>query len=464
MDGSQVSISYRAGENSALLVQGAAALQTDVFSLYQRVLPPAFLEEVLNREGIRQNNRIYNPRVVLWLMMDQRLQGNASMQQAVLDLGRGLPSDFWPRPCKRLREGKISGRDASYSAARQELPLTVVEQSCDRMLEELAALTTGSVLEWGRRAFFFDGTSVRMPHSEELVDLYPPGSNQHGESHWPLLRMLVAHDLETGLALRPQWGPLNGPHAVSEQQLLERALHQLPPAAVIVGDSNFGVFSVAYAAQQRGHPVVLRLTTARAKSLAGALNDGVDREIEWRPSRDDRRSHPELPAQACVRGRLIISLVKPDRKDPFLLVLFTTLPDSKEEILKLYGKRWNIELDLRTLKSTLRLEQLTCTTSDMVAKEIDVAMAAYNLVRAVTYMASQQSGLAPRRYSFTRVRNVLNAFLPLIASAKSPEEAQRIFAKMMYYVGQAKLPNRKKRSSYPRAVWPKPHKYPKRKA
>ncbi len=48
-----------------------------------------------------------------------------------------------------------------------------------------------------------------------------------------------------------------------------------------------------------------------------------------------------------------------------------------------YGQRWRIELDLRTLKSTLRLDQLTCATAAMVAKETDAGIAAYNLVRAV---------------------------------------------------------------------------------
>ena len=88
--------------------------------------------------------------------------------------------------------------------------------------------------------------------------------------------------------------------------------------------------------------------------LGGPLIDGIDREVEWRPSRDERKSHPELPADACVRGRLLVSLVRPDNgADAFLLVLFTTLSSaeaSREELLQLYGKRWYIELDLRTLK------------------------------------------------------------------------------------------------------------------
>ena len=82
-----------------------------------------------------------------------------------------------------------------------------------------------------RAAFFLDGSSVRMPHNEALCAAYPPGSSQHGESHWPLLRILVAHDLYTGLAMRPQWGAMNGQEAVSEQGLLEQAMERLPRGA-----------------------------------------------------------------------------------------------------------------------------------------------------------------------------------------------------------------------------------------
>ena len=99
----------------------------------------------------------------------------------------------------------------------------------------------------------------------------------------------------------------------------------------------------------------------------------------------------------------------------------------------------------------------------MVAKEIDVGMLACNLVRAVTYLAAQTAALTPRSFGLTRVRNVINAFTPVIAAAKSEEEARKLFDKMMYYVGQAKLPRRtRKRPSCPRAVWGKPQTFPKR--
>ena len=96
----------------------------------------------------------------------------------------------------------------------------------------------------------------------------------------------------------------------------------------------------------------------------------------------------------------------------------------------------------------------------MVAKEIDTGMLAYNLVRAITAMAAEKTGLSPRAFSFTRVRKVILAFEPLIAAAKTQREADRLFDKMMYYVMRAKLRERK-RKSYPRAVWGRPRVFPK---
>lgn len=408
---------------------------------------------------------------MLWLLVLQRLYGGVPLQAAVLELLRGLPASFWPRPCKRLRDWQQNGKPPSshtgaYNQARQALPLSVEQQASDRICTQLMAEMAGRLPASAPRAFLLDGSSVRLPHTSALCQSYPPGSNQHGQAHFPLLRVLVAHDLYTGLAMRPEFGPMHGADAVSEQQLLELAMSRLPDGSVVIGDANFGVFSVAYAGVQSGHPVLLRLTTVRAQRLAGVrLRDGIDRAVVWRPSRWDRKSHPGLPADACVRGRLIVRQVQPDNgATPFPLYLFTTVTTDSEEALHLYGKRWSIETDLRTLKTTLRLEQLTCCTPDMVAKEIDTGIAAYNLVRAVTCLASEQSGIPPRGYSFTTVRRIVEVFTSKLAAAPNAQTAKQVFDLMMHCVQQAKLPHRsRKRSSYPRRVLKPQKTYPTRK-
>ena len=412
---------------------------------------------------------MYTPLVVMWLLMQQRLQGAAPLEAVVLDLLQELPVCFWPNPCKRVRDwqqsGKpVSGNTAAYNQARQKLPLPVVEQSCDRIFDHLMKRMTSTGAPAPRRAFFLDGSSMRLAYSPAVAQPFPPASNQHGESHWPVMRVLVAHDLQTGLAMRPEWGPMYGPEAVSEQRLLETSISRLPAGTTLIGDANFGVFSVAWTATQKGHPMLLRLTLQRAKRLAGkALPSRMDRHVVWKPSREDRKAHPDLPADAGVRGRLIVRQVQPDNgADPFLLALFTTLPDPVKEIRELYGQRWNIETDLRTLKSQLRMDQLSCATPEMAAKEIEMAIAAYNLVRAVICLAAQKSGLPPRDYSFTRAARIVESFAPKISWASSEKEAERHFDRMMYFLQQAKLP-RRKRKPYPRAAWAIAKKYPKRK-
>ena len=330
---------------SAMAGSAPGVFTADVLALFQQLLPAAFVTGALLQAQVREYSRVYTSLVVMWLMIWQRLQAAGTLQTAVFELVRGLPASFWTQPCKRLRtakEGgeKLSSHTGAYNQARQDLSLPVVEQCCDHAFELLMSAVMAGRPE-RRPAFFLDGTTARMPHTKELVEKYPPTSNQHGPSHWPLMRMLVAHDLYTGLAMRPEWGPVNGEHAVSEQGLLEQAIQRLPSQALTVGDSNFGVFSVAYAADQRNHPVILRLTAARAQHLAaGGLHDGVDQRVVWKPSRDDRRSHPELPAHACVEGRLIVRQVQPSNgAEPFLLALFTTLADAPEQIVETYGYR-----------------------------------------------------------------------------------------------------------------------------
>jgi hypothetical protein len=434
------------------------------------LLPAEFLDQAQAESKARRNNGIYTPLVVLWLLIWQRLHGGASLGCAVLELLQGLPDTFWRRPCKRIRDWREhnqvpSSHTGAYNQARQALPLSIVEKSCDHIFNQLVARLAPPAAEASPRAFLLDGSSMRAAHTPELCKLYPPGSNQHGEAHWPLLRVVVAHDLHTGLAMRPEWGALHGDQAVSEQALLEKAIDRLPARAMVMGDANFGVFSVAFAATQRDHPVLLRLTAARGRRLAGEdLRDGVDRLVQWIPSRSDRKSHPQLPAEAKVPGRLLVRRVQPDGGTAFLLALFTTASLSAEEVFGLYGRRWAIETDLRTLKSTLCLDQLTCSTPDMVAKEIEMGITAYNLVRALIGLASEHSGIPPRGYSFTKVRRILQAFGPKLANAPNQQAAQQIVDLIMRCVQQSRLPRRRrKRPSSPRAVWKRGAYFPTRK-
>ena len=103
----------------------------------------------------------------------------------------------------------------------------------------------------------------------------------------------------------------------------------------MVGDRNFGVFSIAHAASVKQRPVILRLTQQRFEKLAGATAAaGQDQSVTWLASQSDRRTNPQLPAQAAVTGRRLVAQMQTDSVTE-LLYLFTTLTLSAEQILAL---------------------------------------------------------------------------------------------------------------------------------
>jgi putative transposase len=234
--------------------------------LYGQAVPEHFFEQLERDLGRPSRQRIFSLPLLVWLMISQRLDSKATLstavQQVVQQRPRALLSDH-----KRIREATVSCHTGAYSDARQAMPVVVAEKVADRVLDHLLQGRREALPGWDRRVFILDGSSLEMPHTPELVREYPP----HPKSHWPVLLMLVAQELTTGLAERPCWGPMYGPHAVSEQALTEQLLDRLPPQSVLMGDINFGVFSVAFAAAQRGHDMLLRMQPNRAGVVGARL-------------------------------------------------------------------------------------------------------------------------------------------------------------------------------------------------
>src|SRR5471032_2618418 len=178
---------------------------------------------------------IYSLSVVVWLTMWQRLDGRGTLAMAVQQVVQGMLGDALPQD-KRVRERRVSSNTGALSRARQRLPLLIVQAVCDEVFAKLTAGTLSVGLL--ARLFLLDGSSMRLQHTPALIAAYPLASNLHGESHWPVIRILMAHHLASGLAARPCWWPMHGEQAVSEQALLQQILERLPEDGVLMGDIN----------------------------------------------------------------------------------------------------------------------------------------------------------------------------------------------------------------------------------
>lgn len=406
-----------------------------------------------------------SPWVVTWLMIFQRLDAKGTLSAAVRHLLTG--------PVRRLvgwsegaRTAPLSGNTSAYSQARCKLPLKVAKQVSELLFESLQQQQPRTLPGLERPVFLLDGSTILLAYSPELARNYPPPRNQHGASHWSVMRVLVAHDVVSGLAAPPCWGPVNGPQAVSEQGLAKDMLSRLPAGCGVLGDRNFGVFSMAYHAAQHNHPGLFRLTEVRARKLNGggmAPPAKTDKAILWSPTREDLRSNPEIAASASVTGRLLAFKVRDAHGKWQKLYFFTTFTLPPEEILRVYGHRWNIETDLRSLKREVRLHMLDVKSPDMAGKELVLGVAAYNLTRAAMNEAAAALNLDPRQFSFSMAQDTIQAFLPVFAQASSEPERREIMREMLRVFRYSILPHRRKRRSAPREIWPRPCSFPKRK-
>lgn len=170
--------------------------------IYREAVPEGFFRQLESDLHLPARKRIFSLPLVVWLMISQRLDPKATLSTAVQQVVQQQPQALLSGH-KRLREGTVSCHTGAYSDARQAMPMEVAERVADRLLGHLLQDHRDALPGWNRRVFILDGTALEMPHAAELVEAYPP----HPKSHWPVLLMLVAQDLTTGLAERPCWGP-----------------------------------------------------------------------------------------------------------------------------------------------------------------------------------------------------------------------------------------------------------------
>lgn len=394
---------------------------------------------------------VYTTLVTVWMLTLQRLDGGKSLEavvKSVLTYNRDLLPDN-----KRVREGTLSTRTGAYSQARKRLTLEIVRKFAERCCQSLIDLSPPSVD--GRRAFIIDGTTITGEPTSNLRNAYPPATNQHGETVWPVIMLMVAHELQSGCALVPEFGPMYGPERTSEAKQAAAIAERIPAGSLVLADSGFGIFSVAYAMVGAGHDILFRLTKSRFKALhrRGEVIErtahGVRYRLIWTPSPKDRQNNPELPADACLE----IEVHEVTLPNGDYLYLATTLGVSSELAGRHYGRRYDVEHDIRDFKVSLRIENIRAKSDAMFQKELFCSVVAYNLVVHLRREAAKIAGVKPRRLSFTGVWTTMQVCLLHQPPCTASEWIER-YDRALHMAAAQKLPNRPGRS-YPRRAHPR---------
>lgn len=410
---------------------------------FRQLLPAdvlaAWLAQAQDEKDFYQ--RAFTPLITLWYCVFQRLFSDHSLGYAVADALAGGADGLSPEG-KRLSEELRSESTASFSKARKRLPLNVLENAVRHSAQQIGAGVDG--LQWrGWNIGLLDGSTLRLRPYGNISEDFPrhqPGNCR--DPYWCLARVVAGFGLSSGVV----WDSAIGSVKQSEQALSWALLARSGPQTLWIADRNFGVYSVARAAQAASAHVLLRLTEARAKALAKAakvsLEPGLDVAVSW-----VRGSHAKCPdglSSDPVAGRLIVLEVKRPGFRPQVVYLFTTLTDAQAYpaavLAQLYGQRWQAEVNLRFLKAELDLGALECKSAEMVRKEWMAGLLAYNLIRSIMVAAAARAGIAVRVVSFSRARQMFQSWL--LRWGWNPDASLLPWERLLKQVARCRLPNR----------------------
>jgi len=424
---------------------------------FDQALPEATIEQAAadyHLDFAQGPDDIYTPAITLWAFVAQVLSAGKSCVAAVarimvLRLTLGL------RPC--------SARTGGYCKARAKLPEGFLRQLTYQVGATVEDQAPHSWRWRGRRVLLADGCEVTAADTQANQKEYPQPSTQATGVGFPMLRLVVLLTFATASLVGAAVGPHEGKES-GETALFRQLLDCLRPDDVVVADRYYCSYWIVALLQQLGVAVVFRLHQRRDYDFRRGRRLGPgDHLVVWHkpqcPDWMDAQTYARLPDQLTVREvrfRVTVPGYRPEA-----IVAATTLCAAdnyrKAEIADLYHWRWHVELDIRAIKQTLKMEQLVCKTPAMVRRELWAHLLGYNLVRKVLAQAAVLRGGSPRQLSFAGGLQTLEAFRTLLVSGAAALRGTVCWA-VLLAIGSHPVGDRPGRCE-PRRVKRRPKKY-----
>jgi hypothetical protein len=373
-----------------------------------QAVPTEWVDEACLEFGHHWRARELPPAATIGLFIQQVIQGNAC--------------------CQAVRHiGKKAFTASAWCQARGRLPLAVYRKLVRRAYESASRQDRSAGHLWlGHRTFLVDGTGVTLWDSPKLRETFGlPGGVKEG-CGFPVCHLLTLFNAHNGLLVDAAAAGVHRGDLADLPALLEH----LQAGDVLVGDDSFGCYVVlALLGEQKAHglfPVresrTVDFTPHRPFSREGQRHcqPGIahsrwiaslghrDQLVEYfkpchRPTWIAPELWKKLPAGIVVRE------LRRNVRHPVCgvreLTMVTTLVDKTRyparALTELRGARWQVEIDIRHLKTTLKMDMLHCRTPEGVRKELCIFALAYNLVRSVILAAARRQKVPPNRISFT---------------------------------------------------------------
>lgn len=362
---------------------------------FSHILPAEFLQGLSVSKRIRQYCNV----TVFWAWLAQILEANASLSKGVSLIQAWCKDAGLPAP------GMDTG---AYSRGRGRLPMEFLEAVNQQVNDRLNARIRPEDTYRGHVVKSIDGSSMALDDTDENQAEYPQPSGQKAGCGFPVMGIMgVLNHAHGG------WEDFaEGEQSAHDAPIYRKLLHCFKPGDILCGDRAFCTYELMSSQRERGVQTLMRLHQSRHRKLDWRQGKRIGRNqrlITWKkPAQQPSGSTISTEEWAALPEEMEIRLIRfwfEDRNGKKRrMVLATTLIDHEIydwiELAALYSQRWDIELRLRDVKTTLKMEHLRVKTPENARKTLRMALIAYNLVKSGCQQAAQEAGRDMRLISF----------------------------------------------------------------
>lgn len=386
--------------------------------------------------------RIYTPFKTVFTFIKQVIDPDKSCKNAVA----GVAAEKIV-----LGEKKISTNTGPYVKARQRLPEKTVHDLVKESGESQLKNASAQWKPYGRELKVFDGTTVIMADTKENQSAFPQHKNQKKGVGFPIARVVAVMSLTLGTVLDYAVDAYKG-KGTGESSLLKKIFGCIKKDDIVLGDRYFPNFFLMSSLYKIGADGIFRGQSQRHYDFRTGMQLGKNDHIAtWKkpakPKQMTQEEYDSHPNEIQVRefkvdGNVYVTTFLNDKKY------------HKQELSILYKRRWEVEINLKNIKATMKMDMLSCKTPDMVKKEIGIHFLAYNFIRIMMAEACAKHDALPWKTSFKGTVQLLEKFMPYFLNA-GEENNKIIYSEMLGLIVKNKVGNRPGRVE-PRAVKRRP--------
>lgn len=362
---------------------------------FSHILPADFLGGLSATKRLRQYCNVN----VFWAWTAQILEANASLCKGVSLVQAWCKDAGLPAP------GQDTG---AYSNGRKRLNAGFLSEVAGRIKRYLLSRIRPEDTYKGHVIKSIDGSSIALDDTPANQNEYPQPSSQKPGCGFPVMGIMgVLNHAHGG------WeGFAEGEQSAHDAPIYRKLLHCFNPGDIVCGDRAFCTYEMMCDLKQRGAFSLMRLHQARHRSLNWSKGRRIGRHqrlVAWKkPTKQPSGSKMNSEEWEQLSDELAVRLIRfwfEDRDGKKRrMVLATTLIDTEKyewiELAAIYNQRWDVELRLRDVKTTLKMEHFRVKTPENARKTLQMMLIAYNLVKAACQEAAQGAGEDLRLMSF----------------------------------------------------------------